>query len=67
MANKVPGFGIHISCIKGIKSMYKAKVGSKCYRMRGITEYQEAKKEAKKEARREATRAGEASGSESGA
>jgi len=47
--------------------MYKAKVGSKCCQMRGITEYQEAKKEAKKEARREATRAGEASGSESGA
>jgi len=33
MANKVPGFGINTSYIKGIKSMYKAKVGSKGYRM----------------------------------
>jgi len=39
MANKVSGFGINISCIKGIKSMYKAKVGSKGCRIRGMTEY----------------------------
>jgi len=25
MANKVPAFGMNTSCIKGIKSMYKAK------------------------------------------
>ena len=34
MANKVPGFGINTSCIKGIKSTYKAKVGSKSCQMR---------------------------------
>ena len=61
MANKVPGFGINTSCIKGIKSTYKTKVGSKGCQIRGITEYQEAEKEA----RREASRAEAASGSES--
>jgi len=57
MANKVFGFGINTSCIKGIKSTYKAKVGSKGYQMRGMTEYQEAEREAEKEARRETSRA----------
>ena len=57
MANKVLGFRINTSCIKGSKSMYKAKVGSKGCRMRGMTEYQEAEKEVEKEARREARRA----------
>ena len=57
MANKVLGFGISTSCIKGIKSAYKAKVGSKGYWMRGIIEYQETEKKAKKETRREASRA----------
>ena len=67
MANKVPGFGINTSCIKGIKSTYKAKVGSKGCQMRAMTEYQEAEKEAKREARRKASIAGAASGSRSGA
>jgi len=66
MVNKVPGFGINTSCIKDIKSTYKAKVGSKGCRMREMTEYQEAEKEAKKEARREASRVRAASESESG-
>jgi len=57
MKNKVSRFGINISCIKGIKSTYRAKVGSKGCRMRGMTEYKEAEKEAKKETRREASRA----------
>ena len=65
MANKVPGFETNTSCIKGIKSAYKAKKRSKGCRMRGMIEYQEAEKEAKKEARREASRAGAASGSKS--
>ena len=56
MANKVLGFGINTSCIKDIKSTYKAKVGSKGYRMRGMTEYQEAEKESEREARREASK-----------
>ena len=56
MTNKVLEFGINTSCIKGIKSTYKAKVGTKCCRMRGMTEYQEAKKKVKREARREASR-----------
>jgi len=54
MANNMPGFRINTSCIKGIKSTYKAKVGSKGYRMQGITEYHEAEKKAEREARREA-------------
>ena len=37
MTNKVPGFRINTSCIKGIKFTYKAKVRTKGYRMRGIT------------------------------
>ena len=45
MANQVPGFGINTSFIRGIKSMYKTKLGSKGYRMRGMNEYQEAEKE----------------------
>jgi len=48
MANKVREFEINTSCIKGIKSTYKVKVGSKGCRMRGMIEYQEAEKEAKK-------------------
>jgi len=55
MANKMPEFGINISCIKSIKSTYKAKVGSKGYRMRGMVEYQKAEKEAERESRREAS------------
>ena len=55
MANKVPGFGINTSCIKGIRSAYKAKEGSKGYQMRGMIEYQEAEKDTKKEARKEAS------------
>ena len=42
----MPGLGINTSYIKGIKSAYKAKEGSKGCRMRGMTEYQEAEKEA---------------------
>ena len=42
IANKVPGFGTNTSCIKGIKSTYKAKEGSKVCR----PEYQEAEREA---------------------
>ena len=63
MENKVPGFGINTSCIKGIKSAYKAKEGSKGCQMRGMTEYQEAEKEAE----REASKTGAASVLESGA
>ena len=66
MANKVPGFGRNTSCIKGIKSTYKAKVRSKGCRMREMTEYHEAKKEAEREARREVSRTGAALVSESG-
>ena len=61
MANKVPGFGINTSCIKDIKSTYKAKVGSKGCRMRGMTEYQEVEREVKREARRGSSRIGVAS------
>ena len=67
MANKVPGFGIKTSCIKVIKSTYKAKVGSNSYQMRGMTEYQKAEKKAEREARREASRTGAASVSVFGA
>ena len=66
MENKVPAFGINTLCIKGIKSAYKAKEGSKGCRMRGMTKYQEAEKEAEKEARKETSRTGAASRSESG-
>ena len=64
MANKVPGFEINTSCIK---STYKAKVRSKSYRMRGMTEYQEDEKEVERKAMREASRTGAALVSESGA
>ena len=60
MANKVPGFGINTSCIKDIKSAYKAKEGSKGCWMRGMTEYQEVEKDAKKEARKETSKVGAA-------
>jgi len=50
MANKVPGFRIKTSCIKVIKSTYKAKVGSNSCRMRGMTQYQEAERKARREA-----------------
>ena len=33
IANKVPEFRINTSCIKGIKSIYKAKKGSKDFQM----------------------------------
>ena len=56
MVNKVPGFEINTSCIKGIKSTYKAKVGSKGCRMQGLTEYQETERKAEREARRETSR-----------
>ena len=46
IANKVPGFRINTSCIKGIKSIYKAKEGSKDFQMQGKIEYQKAEKEA---------------------
>ena len=42
----MPGFATNTSCIKGIKSTYKAKEGSKGCRMRGMTKYQEAEREA---------------------
>jgi len=58
MANQVPSFGINTSCIKGIKSMYKAKVGSKGYWMQGMAEYQKAEKEAGRESGREASQTG---------
>ena len=58
MANKVPGFGINTSYIKGIKSTYKVR--SKDCRMRGMTEYQKAEREAEKEARRETSMNGAA-------
>ena len=45
IANKVPRFRTNTSCIKGIKSTFKAKKGSKGCWMRGITEYQEAERE----------------------
>jgi len=48
MANKVQEFGINTFCINGIKSTYKAKVGTKGCRMQGMTEYQEAEREAKR-------------------
>ena len=67
IANKVSGFGSNTSCIKRIKSTYKAKEGSKGCQMRGITEYQEAEWEAEKEARKEFSRTKGASRSESGA
>ena len=56
----MPGFEINTSYIKGIKSTYKAKVGSKDCRMRGMTEYQETEREAEREARRETSRNGAA-------
>ena len=62
MANKVPEFGINTLGIKGIKSTYKAKVGTKGCRMRGMIEYQEDEREAEREARREANRTGVALG-----
>jgi len=62
IANKVSGFGTNTSCIKGIKSTYKAKEGFKG-RMRRMTEYQEAEREAEKEV----NRTGAAPESESGA
>jgi len=46
IANKVPGFGTNTSCIKGLKSTYKAKEGSKGCRIRAMTKYQEADREA---------------------
>jgi len=52
----VPKFGINTSCIKGIKSTYKAKVECKGCRMRGMNEYQEAERKAEREARRETNR-----------
>jgi len=45
MANQVPGFGINTSYIRGIKSTYKTKLGSKGCRMRGMDEFQAAEKE----------------------
>jgi len=63
----VPGFEINTSCIKGIKSIYKAEEWFKGYRIRGMTEYQEAKREAEKEARRKASKIEAAPESESGA
>jgi len=48
MANKVPGFEINTSCIKGIKSTYKAKEGSKGCQIREMTEYQEPRRRMKK-------------------
>ena len=55
MANQVPGFGINTLCIRGIKSTYKTKLGSKGCRMRGMNEFQEAEKEGG-ESRREVRR-----------
>ena len=37
--------GVNISCIRGIKSTYKTKLGSKGCQMQGMNEFQEAKKE----------------------
>jgi len=45
MANQVPRFGISTSCIRGIKSTYKTKLGSKGCRMRGMDEFQATEKE----------------------
>jgi len=67
ITNKVPKFEINTSCIKGIKSTYKAKVRTKGCRMRGMTEYQEVEKKAEREARREVSRTGAALMLESGA
>jgi len=44
-ANQVPEFGINTSCIRGIKSTYKTKLGTKGCRMRGMTEFQKIEKE----------------------
>ena len=60
MANQVPGFGINTSCIRGIKSTYKTKLGSKGCQMRGMNEFQEAEKEEGHESRREVSRTGTA-------
>ena len=45
MANQVPRFAINTSCIRGIKSTYNTKLGSKGCRMRGMDEFQAAEKE----------------------
>jgi len=60
MANQVPGFGINTSCIRGIKSMYKTKLGSKGCRMRGMDEFQVAEKEERGESKREVSLTGTA-------
>ena len=45
MVNQVPGFGINTSCIRGIKSTYKTKLGSKGCQMQGMDEFQAEEKE----------------------
>ena len=56
MANQVPEFGINTSCIRGIKSTYKTKLGSKGCMMREMNEFQEAEKKEGDESRREVRR-----------
>ena len=46
VTSKVPGFGLNTSCIKSIKSSYKARSGSKGSCMRGMSEYIVAEREA---------------------
>ena len=60
MANQVPGFGINTSYIRGIKSTYKTKLGSKGCRMRGMDEFQAAEKEERGESKREVSLTGTA-------
>jgi len=45
MANQVLELAINTSCIRGIKSTYKIKLGSKGYLMRGMDKFQAAEKE----------------------
>jgi len=46
VTKKVPGFGLNTSCIKSIKSSYKAKSGSKGSCMQGMSKHIPTKREA---------------------
>ena len=59
MANLVPRFGINTLCIRGIKSTYKTKLGSKDCRMRGMDDFQAAEKEERGESKREVSLTGQ--------
>ena len=60
MANQVLELAINTSCIRGIKSTYKIKLGSKGYLMRGMDKFQAAEKEEGGESRREVSGTGTA-------